>query len=59
MSCERPNEEQERYLAEVMIPWQIDVDEYREPLSALHQTIQAYGRLTVTGHRFPIEATRG
>jgi SAM-dependent methyltransferase len=43
------------------IPWQIDgfsVDEYREPLWALHQTIQADGGLLVTSHRFLVEAER-
>ena len=43
------------------VPWQIDgfgVDQYREPLSALHQTIQADGGLVVTSHRFLIEAER-
>ena len=43
------------------VPWQIDgfsVDEYREPLLALHQTIQADGGLLVTSHRFLVEAER-
>ena len=41
------------------VSWQIDgfgVDEYRGPLSALHEMIQAEGRLVVTSHRFLIEA---
>jgi SAM-dependent methyltransferase len=43
------------------VPWQIEgfsVDEYREPLLALHQTIQADGGLVVTSHRFLVEAER-
>jgi SAM-dependent methyltransferase len=43
------------------VPWQIDgfsVDEYREPLLALHQMMQADGGLVVTSHRFLVEAER-
>jgi SAM-dependent methyltransferase len=43
------------------VPWQIEgfsVDEYREPLLALHQMMQADGGLVVTSHRFLIEAER-
>ena len=43
------------------VPWQIDgfsVDEYREPLAALHRTIQPDGGIAVTSHRFLIEAER-
>jgi SAM-dependent methyltransferase len=43
------------------VPWQIpgfSVDTYYDHLLALHHTIQASGGITVTGHRFFIEARR-